>query len=69
LLREAFQAADDPVSGCGKSKLLRMIARLAESDSGQIRMEPTEERFETAFVFRPALFGGIFAWRASCTVR
>jgi NitT/TauT family transport system ATP-binding protein len=47
-------------SGCGKSTLLRMIARLAEPDSGQIRTEPEEERFQTAFVFQDA---HLLPWR------
>ena len=47
-------------SGCGKSTLLRMIARLAEPDSGQIRMEPNGERFQTAFVFQDA---HLLPWR------
>jgi NitT/TauT family transport system ATP-binding protein len=47
-------------SGCGKSTLLRMIARLAEPDSGRIRMEPNEERFQTAFVFQDA---NLLPWR------
>jgi NitT/TauT family transport system ATP-binding protein len=47
-------------SGCGKSTLLRMIARLAEPDSGQIRMEPDEQRFQTAFVFQDA---NLLPWR------
>jgi NitT/TauT family transport system ATP-binding protein len=47
-------------SGCGKSTLLRMIARLGEPDSGQIRIEPNAERFQTAFVFQDA---HLLPWR------
>ncbi len=47
-------------SGCGKSTLLRMIAKLDEPDSGQIRMEPNEIRFQTAFVFQDA---NLLPWR------
>jgi NitT/TauT family transport system ATP-binding protein len=47
-------------SGCGKSTLLRMIALLAEPDSGQIRLEPNEDRFQTAFVFQDA---NLLPWR------
>ena len=47
-------------SGCGKSTLLRMIARLAQPNSGQIRIEPNGERFQTAFVFQDA---HLLPWR------
>ena len=47
-------------SGCGKSTLLRLMARLAEPDSGEIRMQPNGERFETAFVFQDA---HLLPWR------
>ena len=47
-------------SGCGKSTLLRMIARLSEPDSGSIRIEPNDERFQTAFVFQDA---NLLPWR------
>ena len=47
-------------SGCGKSTLLRMIARLLEPDSGNIRMEPNGEPFQTAFVFQDA---HLLPWR------
>ena len=47
-------------SGCGKSTLLRMIAGLASPDSGQIRMQPSGQRFETAFVFQDA---HLLPWR------
>jgi len=47
-------------SGSGKSTLLRMIARLAEPDSGQIRTEPDAEEFQTAFVFQDA---HLLPWR------
>ena len=47
-------------SGSGKSTLLRMIARLAEPDSGRILTEPDGDRFQTAFVFQDA---HLLPWR------
>ena len=47
-------------SGSGKSTLLRMIARLAEPDSGTIRTEPNGDRFQTAYVFQDA---HLLPWR------
>jgi NitT/TauT family transport system ATP-binding protein len=51
-------------SGCGKSTLLRMIAHLADPDSGHIRMEPrmdpSDALFQTAFVFQDA---HLLPWR------
>ena len=45
-------------SGCGKSTLLRMIAHLAEPDSGRIVADP--ESFQTAYVFQDA---HLLPWR------
>jgi NitT/TauT family transport system ATP-binding protein len=47
-------------SGCGKSTLLRMIAGLAEPDSGRIEASPSGKRFETSFVFQDA---HLLPWR------
>ena len=45
-------------SGCGKSTLLRMIANLAEPDTGRIDADPAAHR--TAFVFQDA---HLLPWR------
>jgi NitT/TauT family transport system ATP-binding protein len=47
-------------SGCGKSTLLRMIADLAQPDSGRITMEPARGQFQTGFVFQDA---HLLPWR------
>ncbi len=46
-------------SGCGKSTLLRMIAHLAEPDSGHITYHPSNN-FQTSYVFQDA---HLLPWR------
>lgn len=47
-------------SGCGKSTLLRLIARLAEPDSGAVSVFPSDQPFQTSFVFQDA---HLLPWR------